>query len=252
MIHQTTTQLGPTPALIMYQDSLTKAAEQGTILFFHGLAASKEAQVKELTNLAEHGFLVIGLDNVGHGARRYADFESRFSRANPNLEADFLRAVLETAQEVPLIIDALAAEKLTRPNKMGIAGISMGGFITYTAISLEPRLNVAASILGSPEWQHDLPESPHHYRHKFNHIRLISQNASLDVDVPAKYARRFHRKLESTYDDYNQRLAYFEYPHSEHTMTESDWAACWGRTVKWFKHHFAHPNQKIKWYEETK
>jgi pimeloyl-ACP methyl ester carboxylesterase len=231
----------------MYQDSLTQAAEQGAILFFHGLSVSKEIQVKELTSLAEHGFLAIGLDNVGHGARRYADFDRRFSDNNPDLGANFLQAVLQTAQEVPLIIDALAAEKLTRPNKIGVAGISMGGYITYTAITLEPRLTVAASILGSPEWQHDLPESPHHHRNKFNHIKLISQNASLDVNVPAKYARRFHRKLESAFDDYQQRFAYFEYPNSNHFMTESDWAVCWDRTVRWFKHHFAHPNQKIKW-----
>lgn len=232
------TRLGQTPALMVYRNKLSEAAQKGCILFFHGLTGAKEVQLPELESLAEHGFLAVGLDNVGHGERRFPDFETLFSDRNPNIEQEFLSAVLSTAQEVSEILNVLENEGLIHPQKIGAAGISMGGYIIYTAVTLEPRIKVAASIIGSPLWKLDLPESPHRHLDKFSNVKLLSQTAGKDDIVPARYARQFHTRLKTYYADYDDRFAYIEYPRSGHFMETEDWETVWTKTVNWFESHF--------------
>ncbi len=230
-------RLDKAPALFVCSDKLEIAAKKGTILFFHGLTGSKEAQVLALEDLASSGFLAVGIDAVGHGERRYADFDQRFSDENPDAYREFLNVVIATAQEVPLILDELSRMRLLNREKIGIAGISLGGHIAYAAIPLETRFKVAATILGSPQWKIDLPESPHNHLDKFSSIRLISQNAGQDEIVSAAYARRFHTILKARYSDYDERFNYIEYPGSGHFMQENDWNHCWAKTLTWFDHH---------------
>ena len=83
-----------------------EAAWRGTLLFYHGFVASKESQFKELDSLARAGFLAIGVDNVGHGARRYPDFRpqdffpvallSQNAARDENVPARHARALHET------------------------------------------------------------------------------------------------------------------------------------------------------------
>lgn len=237
LIQQTTTFIGPAPALLMYQGSITQAAEHGVILFYHGFTVSKEIQVKELTSLAEQGFLAIGLDLVGHGARRYPDFEARFASQNPHQGLNMSRLIRETAEEVPVILDTLISQGWLYWPKVGIGGISMGGYVTYKAITLEPRLKVAACIVASPDWQFDAAESPSQHLEKFDKVKLLSQNAAHDEHVPPHYARQFHQRLADHFPDAAHRFTYLEYPHSGHMMREEDWAVCWDKTVAWFKRH---------------
>lgn len=44
---------------------------------------------------------------------------------------EFLTVVLETAKEMPYLVNALEQTGLVRNGRVGIAGISQGGFITY-------------------------------------------------------------------------------------------------------------------------
>lgn len=89
------------PLLIVSRADPRTAAERGCILVFHGLSASKDIPLSELESLACQGFLAVGVDNVGHGARRAPNFDTRFSETNPDFFATFLQAVLETARELP-------------------------------------------------------------------------------------------------------------------------------------------------------
>ena len=97
--------------------------------------------------------------HLPHGERRYADFDERFPPFEPHLignmqlEAAFLSAVRATAQEVPLIIDALIERGWAYPERIGISGRSFGGFVTYAAVVTDKRIQVAAPVLGSPEWK---------------------------------------------------------------------------------------------------
>jgi hypothetical protein len=67
------------PALLCYQDSIQECAERGMMLFYHGFTCTKETHEEEMNSLVRAGFLVVSLDNVGHGERRYPNFAEIFS-----------------------------------------------------------------------------------------------------------------------------------------------------------------------------
>src|ERR1700733_7778152 len=75
----TTARVAGVPALLRYRESPQAAAGHGTVLFYHGFGGTKERPEAYLTALAEAGFLAVSLDAVGHGERRYPDFEVIFN-----------------------------------------------------------------------------------------------------------------------------------------------------------------------------
>ncbi len=237
MTREETTRIADIPALLVYQNSPKEAAKQGTVLFYHGLAANKETGKKELTSLAQAGYLAVAIDNVGHGERRYEDFDHRFSSTNPNLEADFTEAVAETAQEVPKLIDALCSRYGAKEDKIAIAGISMGGFITYRAIQVDKRLKVATPILGSPQWKIKDSRSPHENINEFYPCAILSQNAGADESVPPQAARELHEQLVHHYGEEPNRQKYVEFANVGHFMPEHDWNELWSNVLDWLKEH---------------
>lgn len=220
--------------MLWYADR-ERALDQGTVLFFHGLGASKDVQAKELESLAARGFFVVGVDNVGHGERHFPDFDMRFSPDNPNIEFEFVLAVRDTAREVPALVDWLEREGLIREGRLGIGGISMGAMISYTAIVLEPRIRAAALMVGSPKWKIDLADSPHRAPERFRDVALLSLTGGADTIVPPQDARAFHDVLNRRFPDRRDRHVYVEYPESDHMMREEDWNVAWGQVLAWFE-----------------
>jgi alpha-beta hydrolase superfamily lysophospholipase len=115
------------PTLVLFRGIPEERAKLGTILFYHGFGESKDGYVSVLQRLAETGFLVVGVDGIGHGERRYPDFHEHFPPITPDLignvhlEAAFLSTVRATAQEVPLILDALIERGWAYAERIGIA-----------------------------------------------------------------------------------------------------------------------------------
>ncbi|GCE23564.1 hypothetical protein KDK_73640 [Dictyobacter kobayashii] len=215
----------------------------GTILFYHGFGESKDGYPTVLQLLAEAGFLVVGIDGIGHGERRYPDFHERFPPIAPHLignmqlEAAFLSVVRETAQEVPFILDALIERGWAHPERIGIAGHSFGGFVTYAAVVIDKRIQVAASVVGSPEWRLPLAESPHLHLDRFFPTALLSQVAGNDTNVLPAFAQALHHRLEPYYTQAPKRLRYIEYPNSSHNLIETDWKQAWEKVARWFLAH---------------
>ncbi len=228
------TFVGNIPIRLIYKNRQFTASENGCIIFYHGLGASKDKQTKELEELACAGFLAIGVDNVGHGERLYKDFDERFSEDNPDRIKNILKTVWDTASEIKTLIYGLVSSKILINDKLGVAGISMGAFVSYAVATLEPRIKTIVSILGSPTWG-DYIQSPHHNIDKYSEVSLLSMNAGLDEIVPAEKAREFHMDLKKHYSDYDSRFKYIEYPNSGHFMEENDWNSCWQECMNWFE-----------------
>ena len=232
--------LASAPALAMFRNSPEEQARQGTILFYHGFGQSKNSYASVLQQIADAGFLAIGIDGIGHGERRYPDFDQRFPPFEPHLignlqlEAAFLSVVRATASEVPLIIDALIARNWAHPERIGIAGHSFGGFVTYSAIVADRRIQAAAPVVGSPEWQLSWPDSPHLHPDCFFPTALLSQTAGKDTRVLPNFARSFHDHLVPYYVQSPERLRYIEYPGSPHDLLDEDWTQAWQTVVGWF------------------
>ena len=224
------------PALALFHGTAEQSARQGTILFYHGFGTSKETYVSILQQLAEAGFLVIGIDAVGHGERRYPDFAKRFPPFEPpflgnlQLEAAFLSLVRATVQEIPALLDALLERGWAYPGRIGIAGHSMGGFVTYAAVVADPRIQVAAAVSGSPRWKLPWPDSPHLHLERFFPTALLSQIAANDTQVPPDDARELHTSLAPYYTQTPERLRLIEYPDATHALSER----AWGEVVRWF------------------
>ena len=219
------------PGLLYFSDEPRQAARRGTILFYHGLIACKETNAKELNSLAEAGFLAVGIDNVGHGERSNPALEDLKKKLG--FESVFLKMVTETVDEIPAIIDFLLDERCAVPGKIGICGISMGGYIAYGGVVMDSRINVAAPILGSPVWKHT--RSPHLTPDKFYPTALLTQNAGSDESVPPHYAKSFHEKLLPYYKNATERLSHIEHPGEPHIMSPQGWERLWQNTVEWFE-----------------
>jgi len=235
--------LASAPSLVLFRGIAEERARLGTILFYHGFGKSKDDYVPVLQRLAEAGFLVVGVDGIGHGERRYPDFHERFPPIAPHLignvqlEAAFLSTVRATAQEVPWILDALIERGWAHAERIGMTGHSFGGFVTYAAVVADRRIQVAASVVGSPQWRLPLPESPHLHLDRFFPTALLSQVAGKDSNVLPAFVRALHRRLVPYYADAPQRLRYIEYPDSAHDLSAEDWEHAWDMVATWFCTH---------------
>lgn len=241
-LNRQTLRIDGIPLVLIYRDSPESAGQRGTILFYHGLSSRKEDNIKELESFAHRGFLAVGVDNVGHGERRYPDFADRMK--GDRVERELLDMTRKTAEEVPGLIDELVRRGYAAEDRLGICGISMGGYIVYTALTIESRFRAAAPVLGSPLWKgieddEMLNLSPHKHPEKFNGIFLLSQNAGKDVSVPAHYARDFHKTLNLYYPNEQNRFKYVEFPESGHFMREQDWNILWHNVLEWFEKYLA-------------
>ena len=222
-------RLGAAPALIARPSAARLPLP--TVLWFHGFTAGKATHRPELTMLAEAGFLAVGLDAAGHGERRPADFDALFGGTDDENEQTFYSLVAETVVEVPGIFDLLCAEGVADEARLAVAGVSMGGMITYGATAADPRIRAAVALLASPEWPH--PASPHQEIDRFFPTALLSITAGRDETVPAAAARAFHTDLEARYREHPERLRYVELADSLHMMTPLDWVGSIRETVDW-------------------
>jgi len=222
------------PALMRYRVSAEAAMERGTVLFYHGFGGTKERSDSYLTALAEAGLLAVGLDAVGHGERRYPDFDvifndERWDTEYEATETDFLQLIDDTAA------DDLIDRGLARPDRVGVGGRSLGGNVAYAAVLADPRVRAAASVVGSPEWTLPRAHSPHHHPDRFFPAAVLSQAAELDEYVPAGPIRDFHATLSPWYGGEPDKISYIEYPGVGHFLTPELNAESGRRVAAWFQ-----------------
>ena len=237
------TEVAGAPAWIISADHPARAGARGTVLFYHGLSAAKETNEREIARLAARGYLAVGLDCVGHGERRYPDFARRFD--GPDWRAEMLAVVEDTAEETHLVIDALLARGWARPGRVGLAGISMGACVVYSAIRAERRVQAAVALLGTPAWFLPWATSPHLSPAAYFPTALLSQNAGADEHVPVGDARAFHERLRPYYAAAPGRERYIEHPGIGHFPPEDRWEVIWEETMRWFDRFIADAPPRI-------
>ena len=226
--------VGPAPARLVWSGSdPEQAGARGALLFVHGLGVDIGIQTQELHAIARAGFLAVGLDALGHGVRRWPDFDARFGAEPAARERVMFELVRDTADEVPAIVDALLDEGLCTPKRVGMGGISMGGFVTYRARVVEPRLSVLLPILASPMWPVFEELSPHAHIEKFFPAALLSQTAADDEVVVAAQGADFAAALHPRYAARPELLRHVEFDGERHAMSEEAWNRLWGNLMQW-------------------
>jgi len=131
------------PILMFYHKQEEKMR---AVICLHGWTGNKEGMLAHCLRLADAGFCSVAVDARMHGDRLDPEFWAKFAE---NFPRTFFTIVVETAKDLGEIVDFLETTELINPERIGVMGISMGGFITLVAATLEKRLKVAASVIGS-------------------------------------------------------------------------------------------------------
>lgn len=212
------------------------------VLWFHGFRAEAAANQAELVRLAELGFLAVGVDAVGHGARRDPDLDARVAASPHGARPIMLAQVRETAGEIPAIVGALAGAGLARPCPVAVVGVSMGGYLAYLAPLVEPDVSCVVALLGAPEWPDG--DGPHRRADVLRGVALLSITAERDASVPPDAARRLHARLDAL-DRRDPRgrpqplppQRYLELPGAPHLLAADEWATAMQATRDWLDRH---------------
>jgi pimeloyl-ACP methyl ester carboxylesterase len=198
------------PALILGRD------DAPPVLWFHGFGVDKETHRAELEQLAAAGFRAVGVDAAGHGARRLPDLDARIAAPREEAKATMLELARATATEIPAFLDTL------RSDRVAIAGVSMGGYVVYGALGLDPRIRAAVAILGDPELLDDNAVA--------RRVALLSITAECDENVPPHAARALHERLHGVH-------RYVELAGEPHLLSERAWKQAMDLTIEWLRIH---------------
>lgn len=200
------------PALVGRVDN-----PRGTVILLHGQGADALAMVKELSLLRGAGFNAVGLDAPEHGRRYDPDRDARW-------EADKHGAldahVAAAAEEIPAVLDAMIDDDLAGP--FGIVGISLGGFSTWRALTVEHRIAAAVPLLGSPALIDAPTPDPAPWRGR----RILAISATHDEAVPGAPTAELVPQLAPH--------AAVEWLDCGHAVPEDQWFRAWGRILSFF------------------
>jgi pimeloyl-ACP methyl ester carboxylesterase len=211
------------------------------VLWLHGFRADAAANAAELQAFAADGFLGVGVDAVDHGARRAADLDARVAAAAGGARALMLALAAATAAELPALVAALGARGLGDAERVGIVGVSMGGYLAYRAAGAVPGVRAVVAVLGSPEWGDpgsSGADSPHHDPEAFRHVALLSITAEHDASVPPDAARRLHAVLAADHPA-PARSRYVELPGAGHLVGAEEWSQAMDEARGWMRAHLA-------------
>jgi dienelactone hydrolase len=137
------------PVLIYTDGNL---AQKPLVIMSHGFTGKKEDLIPYLETLAGMGYYAVGIDNRLHGEREDGGFGTVLSEGGRLNCYKLFNAIKENAEDIRLLIDYFTGETEVDITRVGMLGISMGGFTTYRALSIDKRIKVAAPFISSPIW----------------------------------------------------------------------------------------------------
>lgn len=139
----------PIPVLLYHRADLP--GPKPGIVYYHGVSQNKDAYVDThplARRLADAGYAVAIPDAPGHGARPAG--ATLIDRLRQSLAREFCADIATAGDESDALFDWLASRPEVEGGRLGVVGISMGGFTTaFVAARQRRRLRAAVSIAGS-------------------------------------------------------------------------------------------------------
>jgi pimeloyl-ACP methyl ester carboxylesterase len=223
------------------------------VILSHPFTASKDMWTDHLRELSDLGYYAVALDNRGHGERGGATFKERVFVDRKVDVCAVRRLIKETADDIPPLVDHLAAQNEVDGDRIGMVGVSMGGYITFRALAMDTRIRVAATVIASPYWDdtpQDMPAltapeaiatlqsysrtyGPAQHVDRFYPRPLLMQLGSNDIHFNQDRVIRFHRELETRYRDAPDKLQLVMHKGVGHEFTPPMWA----RAKSWLQTH---------------
>lgn len=137
------------PTLEMYNNDIS--VKKPLVFIMHGLGSAKERNLEYGYKLVQQGFFVVSFDAYMHGEQETEEFK------NKNYFEKFLKVfdvVMETTKYIDILIENYKNDSRIDTNRIGLVGVSMGGFIIYNYLANNKRNNIKAAvpIISSPYW----------------------------------------------------------------------------------------------------
>jgi dienelactone hydrolase len=240
-----------TPVLACFKQA--EGTPKPLIILSHGFRGSKKDLKDKLEMLAELEYYAVAIDNRGHGDRVEHDFMSQVFQDGKLDVYQVRRLIKETADDIPAIVDHFGADKQVDGQRIGMLGVSMGGFVTFRALVIEERIKLAAPIIASPYWD-ELPRdvhvlttpeaeqkltayaqeySPAYYPERFFPRPILIQIGGKDNHSNGERVKQFYRELKSYYHEVAKRVKLIVHEDEGHEFTEPMWI----NVVKWFQEY---------------
>lgn len=225
------------------------------ILFIHGFTSAKEHNLHFAYLLAEAGYRVVLPDALYHGER--GTFLS-----GRELQLMFWHVVQQTIAEVKWIKEEMERRRLIDPDRVGLAGTSMGGIATFGSLAVYPWIKAAVSLMGCPAYEmffdelvetakkmgvviplsdeqlkrekaklvkYDLSKQPE----KLAGRPLLIWHGKCDPVVPYSYTYEFYEQIKRLYQEKKENLKFISDDQAGHKVTREALL----ETVKWFAKH---------------
>lgn len=205
-----------------------------TILFYHGWSSCKENNVINAEALACDGFRVIVPEAVHHGERgALADYYTAESLPL------FWPTIRQSIAESELLRAAAVEAGWTDPERLGVAGHSMGGFISSGVMARYPWVKAGVLLNGGPAYVHwavtaaaargqEVPAAvledlrafdPEALADRFAPRPLLLLHGEADQVVPPELSRRFEAAARPFYTACPERLELREIRRLNHYIT---------------------------------
>jgi len=204
-----------------------------------------------MIHLAKMGFFTVALDNRYHGERKGISFKEKIITVDGRLNLVALRKTMnETAVDISTLIDHFISFKIVDTTKIGMMGISMGGFVTYASLINDRRISFAVPMISSPFWD-DIPEdsrvintetaikefkdyavknSPANHYEKFYPRKIFALIGTKDIHFKTKRVIDFYKKLKINYSAYSNNIKINQYIVG-HEVNDT----MWNDALKWLK-----------------
>ena len=236
------------PVILVYQKELKNMP---LVFLHHGATGTAAHMLDMAAEFALRGCFACTVDALWHGRRKETDHDLKAANGKLN----FTRLLKHIAEDMTAIIDYLKDDDKVDTGRIGTTGLSQGGFVSFMAVSKEPRITAAAPVVGTPDVksffdtfaadpevlhvnfkvdrppdiivreeeefkQFFLHENPIVNYKNFFPTALFIQNGALDTMVVPTGTRRLNELLTPIYASCPEKFTYLEYPENGHDVTD--------------------------------
>lgn len=191
---------------------------RASIILLHGYSSQASVHGEDGKAFVSDGIEVVMPDAPGHGHRE----DGRLAQIAMLPDEARLAAIHGIARECIDELPSLVANCTQRgSSRIGLVGISMGGFAALGALTPPCPFAAIAAVLAAPALLDPAVVTP-------GQPPVLLGLAGRDTAVPPEPGRQFAR-------DYGAEL--HQYPESEHFMRGEDWNDLWARTAAFLQRH---------------
>lgn len=227
------------------------------VIFSHAFTGKKEDFTDHLMTFAKLGYYAVALDNRAHGERSVRGFISHQVFVDGKLNVYEVRKLIkETADDMAILIDHFVQEAGIDEDRIGIIGVSMGGFSALRTMVMENRIKVVAPVIASPyfdEIPQDIPivkdpeimqklkdysekYSPAFHLDRFYPRAILFQIGGQDIHFNGENVQEFCHTLGPYYEENPDRLKLIVHDNVAHKFTQP----MWNNVMDWFQKYLLH------------